>query len=890
MSEAAADRMNRLAQTLVDASPDALIAMSAEGDVSFWSAGAERIFGYTRDEAVGRSMFDLIVPADRIDETRSALAAIPQAGTSSYESVRRTKDGNLILVDIANRRASDAEGGADLIVSSQKDVTAIRTMHEATRAQARFHGLLEFVPDAIVVMNRLGRIVLANAQAERMFGYARDEMLGQTIELLVPERFRHVHVSHRSTYFDAPGVRAMGAGLELYGRRRDGSEFPVEISLSPLATEDGVLAMSAIRDTSDRRRADAKFRGLLESALDAMVIVNREGRVVLVNAQTERLFGYTREELLGQPVETLVPARYRDAHLGHRTGYFVDPRARAMGAGLQLWGLRKDGSEIPIEISLSPLETEEGTLVASAIRDITDRKRLEDLRKEQNRRLQEASRLKSEFLANMSHELRTPLNGIIGFSELMHDGKVGPVSAEHQEYLGDILASARHLLQLINDVLDLSKVESGKMDFRPEPIALGRLVGEVRDILRTLAAKKRIEVEVAIDPGLADVIADPGKLKQVFYNYLSNALKFTPDGGRVTIRVAPEGATEFRLEVEDTGIGITAEDTGKLFTEFRQLDAGAGKKYSGTGLGLALTKRIVEVQGGRVGVRSVVGSGSVFFAVLPRTLPTLAATDPPAVVAVVGSNGPTVLVIEDDPSEAAWIVRTLAEAGYTVESAGTAASALERCRQQRFDAITLDLLLPDGSGLDVLRGVRTGGPNCDTPVIVVTVVAEQDAAAGFHIDDMLVKPVRAEQLLSSLRRAQLPPNRVRPILVVDDDPATLKLADRRLHRLGYRAVCHTTAREALEAARREPPAAVILDLVMPDLDGFEFLTRFRQSAIGRQTPVIVWTVKDLTREERRQLEAAAQAIVLKSQGTAALVDELAAYVPQPGAPETPHGR
>ena len=768
MNEPAADRVNRLAQTLVDASPDALIAMSRAGDVAFWSAGAERIFGYSRDEALGRTIFDLIVPADRVDETQAALDATLRSGTSAYESVRRTKDGSLILVDVANRRASDTEGGADFIVSSQKDVTAMRSLQESARMQARFRGLLEFVPDAIVVMNRLGRIVLANAQAERMFGYARDEILGQTIELLVPERFRHVHVGHRSTYFDDPGVRAMGAGL-------------------------------------------------------------------------------------------------------------------------QLSGLRKDGSEVPVEISLSPLETEDGVLVASAIRDITDRRRLEDLREEQNRRLQEASRLKSEFLANMSHELRTPLNGIIGFAELMHDGKVGPVSDEHQEYLGDILTSARHLLQLINDVLDLSKVESGKIDLRPEPIVLARLVGEVRDILRTLAATKRIGVDIAVDPDLSDVIADPAKLKQILYNYLSNALKFTPEGGRVTVRVAPEGAGEFRLEVEDTGIGITAEDAGTLFTEFRQLDAGATKKYSGTGLGLALTKRIVEVQGGRVGLRSVVGSGSVFFAVLPRALPPVATAAPPAVVAVVGSRGPSVLVIEDDPSEAAWIVRTLGEAGYTVESVSTSAAALERCGQRRFDAITLDLLLPDGSGLDVLQAVRAGGPNCDTPVIVVTVVAERGAAAGFHIDDMLVKPVHAEQLLSSLQRAQLPPDHVRPVLVVDDDPATLKLAERRLRRLGYRAVCHTTAQDALEAAHREPPAAVILDLVMPGLDGFEFLTRFRRTAVGRRTPVIVWTFKDLTGEDRRQLEASAQAIVLKSQGTNALVEELAAYVPSPRGAEVRRG-
>lgn len=256
-----------------------------------------------------------------------------------------------------------------------------------------------------------------------------------------------------------------------------------------------------------------------------------------------------------------------------------------------------------------------------AVRQALERKRLRDEQREreaQYRRVEEASRLKSAFLATMSHELRTPLNAVIGFAELLHDGKVGPVSAEQRECLGDILASARHLLQLINDVLDLSKVESGKMEFRPEPVDPPSVVAEVRAALRGVAEAKRIPVAVEIAPGLGEVTTDPAKLRQVLYNYLSNALKFTPEEGQVTVRVGPEGAEAFRLEVEDTGIGIRPEDLGRLFAEFQQLETGAARRYPGTGLGLALTRRIVEAQGGRVGVRSAPGQGSVFFAILPR--------------------------------------------------------------------------------------------------------------------------------------------------------------------------------------------------------------------------------------------------------------------------------
>jgi signal transduction histidine kinase len=242
---------------------------------------------------------------------------------------------------------------------------------------------------------------------------------------------------------------------------------------------------------------------------------------------------------------------------------------------------------------------------------------LEDLDVEK-RGAQAANRMKSEFLANMSHELRTPLNAIMGFAKLMAHGKVGPVSAQHQEFLGDILKSSDHLLQLINDVLDLAKVEAGRMEFHSEAIDLPVLIGEVRDILRAVAASKQIHVDTDIDPQCAALQLDPAKLKQVLYNYLSNALKFTSERGRVAIKVRPESADAFRVEVEDSGIGIRPEDLKLLFTEFRQLDSGASKKYQGTGLGLALTRRIVEAQGGNVGVSSTLGMGSVFFAVLPR--------------------------------------------------------------------------------------------------------------------------------------------------------------------------------------------------------------------------------------------------------------------------------
>ncbi|WP_367847058.1 PAS domain S-box protein [Rhodoferax sp. WC2427] len=605
--------------TLWALNPDALLAISPTGQVLNWNPAAETIFGYSESEAVGQSVFDLIIPRDRADEELQAQAEVLRLGMVVYEAVRRRKDGTLVHTSISTKVVNDANGHLAYFLSNQKDVTHLKVLRDAKLVEARFHDLLESTPDAIVMVNVTGRIVLVNSQAEKVFGHGRAELLGQPIEVLLPKRFRSAHLGHRSHFLEQPRTRTMGAGLELFGLRKGGEEFPVEISLSPIATEEGTMVMSAIRDITDRKKADQKFKDLLESAPDAMVIVNRDGTMVLVNSQAVKLFGWSREELLGEKIEILVPERFRHQHPGNRGGFFSQPRARSMGAGLDLFGQRKDGSEFPVEISLSPLETEDGLFVSSAIRDVTERKRFEQTLHNKNRELESAALVKDRFFASMSHELRTPLNSIIGFTGTLRMQLPGPLNEEQDKQLRIVQTSARHLLSLINDLLDLAKLGANKFDPTREAVDCQALLVELAATLRPEAENKGLELALRLAPNALVLQTDRRAVSQIVINLLGNAIKFT-EHGRVCLQLETCPTADgqaLRISVEDTGPGIPAADQGRLFEAFSRVEAADRRRFEGTGLGLHLSRKLAVELGGNITVRSVHGQGSIFTLELP---------------------------------------------------------------------------------------------------------------------------------------------------------------------------------------------------------------------------------------------------------------------------------
>jgi protein-histidine pros-kinase len=500
----------------------------------------------------------------------------------------------------------DGEGGGDMVARPT-----------GPEPDSMFRALLESAPDAMVIVGDRGEIVLVNRQTERLFGYERDELIGAPVETLVPDRFRLRHRGHRTSYFAEPGVRPMGGGLDLHGVRRDGSEFPVEISLSPLQTDTGVLVSAAIRDVTGRRAEEARFRALLESAPDAMVIVGADGRIALVNRQAEQLFGYDRDDLLGQPVEVLVPHRFRRGHGDHRARFAARPLARPMGAGTELFGLRADDVEIPVEISLSPIETAEGTLVAAAIRDVTDRResaarlqRALAAEREVSEQLREVDRLKDEFLSIVSHELRTPLMAIGGFAEILQTADDLPAD-RRDHFVSRIMANTADMAWMIEQLLDYSRLQAGRVSVNPTANDVAALVDNCTRQLEHVL--EHHEVVVEIDDGLT-VLADPHGFDRVLSNLLTNAAKFAPTGTRVTVR-ARAADEHVRIDVVDEGPGIAAAELPRVFERFFQ--ASGSESRRGTGIGLSIVERYVELQRGSVEVASTVGAGTTFTVRLP---------------------------------------------------------------------------------------------------------------------------------------------------------------------------------------------------------------------------------------------------------------------------------
>jgi signal transduction histidine kinase/DNA-binding response OmpR family regulator len=508
------------------------------------------------------------------------------------------------------------------------------------------------------------------------------------------------------------------------------------------------------------------------------------------------------------------------------------------------------------------------SLLAAQVAPALEAARLHDAVLQISSELREASAAKSKFLANMSHELRTPLNAILGFAELLIDEPQGGYEADRRkQFLEQIYKSGKHLLDLINDILDLAKVEAGQMDLRRLTFSLRDVVRSAIDTVQPLAAAKKLSliVEQTADTAL---FADQGKVSQMLLNLLSNAIKFTPEGGRITVAVA-ELDNEVRLSVADTGIGITAADQEKLFVEFQQVGERPSGGQQGTGLGLALTRRLAELHGGRVWVESEPGAGSRFYVALPLKSQSDALLEADA-VATRESDGPLVMVVEDQNSAAALLSVTLRRAGYQVKVVRSGADVLESAVRLRPDAITLDILLPGVDGWEILRSLKESPETRNIPVVVVSVLDDRSLGFALGADDYLVKPAPREKLLEFVTRHTLvrkDGERAVRILAVDDDAVALQLLRDSLAPQ-FTLLTAEDGVTGIDMARSERPDAVILDLLMPMMSGFEVAAALKSDPNTRDIPILILTAKNLTVDDKAQLNGNVNRVMQKGQAGA----------------------
>jgi PAS domain S-box-containing protein len=601
---------------LLEAAPDAMVVVNEFGEIVLLNVQAEKQFGYSRDELVGQMVKNIIPDgfAERLiaDGTRTAAEALAQQIGTGIELIARRKNGTEFPIELMLSPLESPEG--TLVTAAIRDIS-VRKAAETHLAQmeGRYRGLLEAAPDAMVVVNQAGEIVLLNVQAENQFGYSRDELLGQKVKNIIPEGFAERLIADGTRTAAEALAQQIGTGIELSARRKDGSEFPIEIMLSPLDSTEGILVTAAIRDISVRKAAEkhlaqmeGRYRGLLEAAPDAMVVVNQAGEIVLLNVQAENQFGYSRDELLGQKVKNIIPEGFAERLIADALRSADDALAQQIGTGIELSARRKNGSEFPIEIMLSPLESATGILVTAAIRDISVRKKAEANLLHSVEELNRSNVELGQFAYIASHDLQEPLRMVASYTQLLSRRYKGKLDSDADEFISFAVDGASRMQRLIQDLLTYSRVGTkGK-----ELLETSSEEALQQALLNLRSAIEESKALVTHDP-LPDVLADQMQLTQLFQNLVGNAIKYQKSGvPNVHISTSRNGGGKWIFSVKDNGLGIDPQYFDRIFVMFQRLHK--RDEFAGTGIGLAICKKIVERHGGNISVESQPGQGSTF--------------------------------------------------------------------------------------------------------------------------------------------------------------------------------------------------------------------------------------------------------------------------------------
>jgi len=913
------------------------IATDAKGVIQIFNVGAERMLGYSAAEVMNRiTPADLSDPGELVERAKAlsaengtpiapgfeALVFKASRGIEDiYELTYIRKDGSRFPAVLSVTALRDARGTIIGYLLIGTDNTARKRGEEAlVKAGALQSAIFNSANFSSIATDAKGVIQIFNIGAERMLGYDAADV----VDKITPAQISDPQeIIARATALSAelatpisPGFDALvfkaSRGIEdiyeLTYIRKDGTRFPAVVSVTALRDEQaGIIGylligtdntarnhIGAERAKLDQRLRDQQFytRSLLESNIDALMTTDPRGIITDVNKQTEVLTGRTRDELIGAPFKNYFTDAGRAEAGIHRV------LAEGRVTNYELTARARDGTLTVVSYNASTFYDRDRKLqgVFGAARDMTELKRVEGALQQKNVELEAASRMKSEFLANMSHELRTPLNAIIGFSEVLRDGLMGDLTDKQRGFIGDIFNSGKHLLSLINDILDLSKVEAGRMTLELEPVTIGSLFANSLSIIREKAAARQIRMRVEASEELGCVEADPRKVKQMVYNLLSNAVKFTPERGEVTLRAArvpradvgvlagpwpgrtfplrdEDTCAEFlKISVSDSGIGIPPEGMAQLFKPFSQIDSGLARKFEGTGLGLALVKLLAELHGGVVAVESAPGEGSCFTIWLPFWEAQDDITLPPTRVGgesnVATRVGPPIALVVEDDAKSAELVRLQLEAeGFEVVHASSAEDALNVALEYAPSVITLDILLPNMDGWEFLCRIKQVAELAHVPVVILSIVADQAKGFALGAAAILQKPLSRQELYESLVGLGLLPRadgRTLKVLVVDDDPKAVELVAVRVVGLGADVLRAYGGAHAIDMARRELPDLMVLDLMMPEVNGFDVVEALQQQPKTAGIPIVVVTAKDIMPEDRVRLNGFVTTIMEKA--------------------------
>jgi two-component system sensor histidine kinase/response regulator len=906
------DMVGKLAtryESLVNFMRAVVIKVNGERIITFANAYSAELLGYTNAELVGQPL-DLIIPTEWHEAVRGQIESLrgEQVQVNTVNE-NLTKSGERIWIAWSNRVIKIGEGRGRELLCVGNDVTAEMQQKkqledlvgklEAAKEEAARNGeqlreseersrlLLESTAEGIYGNDAEGIIRFVNPAACHMLGYDSAELLGRPAHSTFHHHFPDGRVYPQEK---CPMWMAVTEGKSAHVEdeflwRRDGSGLPVEYRATPMF-KDGVVVgcVVSFTDITERKASEQRlreteqyFRGVLERAPDGLLVVETDGTISMANAQCEKLFGYTREEFVGNKVEMLVPDEIRGQHPDMRATFHRAPTTRAMGAKAELHGRRKDGSLFPVDIGLSPLPARNGanTQVAVSIRDVTERKQAEVELKAAKQKAEEATRMKSMFLANMSHEIRTPMNAIIGLSHL---ALKTTLNAKQRDYISKVHNAGTSLLALINDILDFSKIEAGKLDVETTEFRLDDVVSSVTTVTGQKAADKRLEFLAHVAPGIPQfLIGDPHRLGQILTNLVNNSVKFT-ERGEIVVSAALLQQTgekcQLKFSVKDTGIGMTKEQAAKLFQPFTQADMSTTRKYGGTGLGLTVSRRLVELMGGQIWLNSEPGVGTTFTftvwlglgqqkgsgRVVPDRLGTLRTL-------IVDDNAAAREIIDE-------LLKGIVSQTDAVASGSEAIAAVKQADGDTpYDVVFMDWRMHGMDGLQAARSIKTEASLKHPPAIVmVTAFGREevrDEAERLHLDGFLVKPVTRSMIVDALvsvfadaddqaaavasataEGVSLAGLRV---LLVEDNDINQQIATELLEGVGAKVDVASNGREAVDklfGGPISPPYDVVLmDLQMPIMDGHQATTTIRSDPRFKELPIFAMTAH-ATLEER----------------------------------------